>query len=343
MPDITIPAPSSCAAADSSGPDIQSIYAPIREDLERLEDEIGLLSESSHPFIQEATSYLLRNSGKRLRPALLILSSRMAGYQGETHFVLSALVETIHTASLIHDDIIDNAALRRGQATSHLRWGPQISVLLGDYLYIKALQLSLDFKDERIVRSLARASAEMIEGVLLECALSHDPDTSEEDYLEIITKKTAALFRAGCAIGGILGGQPQERIEDLAQFGAGFGITFQMVDDYLDFVGDAKDLGKPILRDLAEGRITLPLITALRRAEPARRERMAALIRSGTFSASARDEILAFVTSDGALDETRRKASQRMKESLPCLDRFPDSVFKESLQSLAAFILDRTY
>jgi octaprenyl-diphosphate synthase len=343
MPDIASPASAAGPSAAPAVPDIQSLYAPIRADLARLEEEIRCLSQSSHPFIREASSYLLGNSGKRLRPALLILCSRMAGYRGETHFILSALIETIHTASLIHDDIIDNSALRRGQATSHLRWGPQISVLLGDFLYIKALQLSLDIRDDRVVRSLARASAEMVEGVLVECALSHDPAISEADYLEIIAKKTAALFEAACSIGGMLGEQSPERIEDLGRFGAGFGISFQMIDDALDFRGDARDLGKPVLRDLAEGRVTLPLIAALRRAEPARRERIAALIRSRTFSAAAREEILAFVASDGALDETRAAADRRMRESLPYLDRFPDSAYKESLQGLAAFVLDRTF
>lgn len=267
----------------------------------------------------------------------------MAGYKGDTHFLLSALVEVIHTASLIHDDIIDNAALRRGQETSHLRWGPQISVLLGDFLYIKALQISLDFQDDRIVRSLARASAQMIEGVLLECAFSRDPATSEADYMEIVAKKTAALFAAGCSIGGILGDQPTDSIEELAEFGTGFGTAFQMVDDLLDFTGDPRDLGKPVLSDLTEGRITLPLITALRRAEPARRERIASLIREEALPPEARDEILSFVTADGALDEMRHKAFARMKETLPRLDGFPNSAYKESLRGLAAFVLDRTY
>jgi len=342
MPDIAISAPLSGRAAEPSGSDIQSIYAPIRTDLERLEAEIGRLSESSPPFIKAATSHLLRNSGKRLRPALVILSSRMAGYRGKAHVLLSALVEIIHTASLIHDDLIDNAALRRGEATSYLRWGPQISVLLGDYLYIKALRLSLEFEDKRISKSLTRATARMIEGVLLEYELSHQPATSEENYLDIISQKTGALFAAGCSIGGILAGRPPDRIEDLSRFGAGFGIAFQMIDDLLDFVGDAKVLGKPVLRDLGEGRLTLPLITALRRAEPARRERLASLIQSRVYSPAVQSEILAFVTSDGILDETRRKAAEWMKESLPFLDRFPDSVYKESLRSLAAFILDRT-
>jgi len=343
MSDATATPRAVAGAAEPGGADIRTLYAPIQADLDRLEVELDRLTKSSHPLIREAASYVIRNSGKRLRPALLILSARTAGYRGEDHFILSALVEVIHTASLIHDDIIDNAALRRGQATSHLRWGPQISVLLGDFLYIKALLLSLDFKDDRIVRSLARASSQMIEGVLMECAFSGDPLTSEADYLEIVAKKTAALFAAGCSIGGILGDQPPESVEALAQFGAGIGTTFQIIDDLLDFTGDPRDLGKPILNDLAEGRITLPLITALRRASPARRERIASLIRGGTLPPAARDEILSFVTSDGALDETRRKAALRIQEALPCLDRFPVSVYKESLRGLAGFILDRTF
>jgi octaprenyl-diphosphate synthase len=343
MSEIPVRPPAIARGEAPSASDIDGLYAPIRDDLDRLEAELDRLSAGSHPFIREAAAYVVRSSGKRLRPALLILSARMSGYRGWDHLLLSALVEVIHTASLVHDDIIDNADLRRGRAASHLRWGSQVTVLLGDFLYVKALHLALDFKDDRIVRCLARSSARMIEGVLMECALARDPATTEADYMEIVASKTAALFEAGCSIGGILGGLPPDAIDALARFGAGVGTTFQIVDDLLDFTGDPGDLGKPVLSDLAEGRITLPLIAALRRAAPDRRERIAALIRDGALPPEARAEILSFVTSNGAVDETRRLAAARIEAALPCLDAFPDSVYKESLRGLAAFILKRTY
>lgn len=338
------PAPESRTTPVAAPPaaDLGVLYAPVRTDLDRLESELARLSDAAHPLIREAAAYVVRNSGKRLRPALVILSARASGYRGEDHVLLSALVEVIHTASLIHDDIIDNSARRRGRETSHLRWGSRVSVLLGDFLYLKALRLALDFKDDRIVRSLARATSQMIEGVLMECAFSRDPSTSEESYLEIVAKKTASLFAAGCSIGGILGGLPSEAVEALDRFGAGVGTAFQIVDDLLDFTGDPDDLGKPVLSDLAEGRITLPLIAALRRADPSRRERVAALVRAESLSPAARDEILAFVTGNGALDEAREHAVRNMRGALPGLDRLPASAYRESLRGLAAFILDRT-
>ncbi|MBN2207123.1 MAG: polyprenyl synthetase family protein [Candidatus Aminicenantes bacterium] len=323
--------------------DLRAQYAPIQADLDRVDVALERLADGSPPLIREAAGYVVRGSGKRLRPALLILCARASGYRGEDHVALSAVVEVIHAASLIHDDIIDGADLRRGQATPHHRWGLRLSVLLGDFLYLKAFRLALDFKDDRIVRSLARAASHMIEGVLMECAYSRDPTTSEDIYLEIVAKKTAALFAAGCSIGGILGGLAPGSIDALSRFGAGVGTAFQIVDDLLDFTGSPGELGKPVLSDLREGRITLPLIAALRRAEPAGRERIASLLRTEALSPAAMDEILAFVTGNGALAEARRRAVRETKDALACLDALPASAHAESLRGLATLIANRTH
>jgi len=254
---------------------------------------------------------------------------------------MSTLVEAIHTASLIHDDIIDNSKTRRGRESIHARWGPNITVLLGDYLYIKALGLSLQSQHSQIIQILTSISARMVEGELHEYYLSGNLDLDEKDYLDIINKKTASLFSASCQIGGILGNASKEEENYLAEYGANLGMSFQIIDDLLDFTGDEKLLGKPTLSDLSEGRITLPLIYTLNNDGKENQKRVAELMKQKNQDKESFEEILKIVKSNGALDYTYKKAEEFSRKSRDIISQFPKSAHQEALSLLSEFILTR--
>jgi len=318
-----------------------AVYKDIKPDLDRVEEQLEAWSRSANPLTAEVSRYVLRKKGKRLRPALVLLASRLfeAG-PGEQVF-LASLVELIHTASLIHDDIIDKADVRRGEESVHAKWGPNVTVLLGDYLYIKSIGLALESRHDRIIHLLAEVSARMIEGELDELALSGNLGISEEQYLEIIEKKTAVLFSACCRIGAILGRASSGDENALAEFGRNIGLGFQIVDDLLDFTGDERTLGKPVMSDLAEGRVTLPLIHALRGDGRPHRERIAGLVGRRDMTVDDRSGVVIVLGSSGALDHTAAAARRYTEGALQILGRFPESSPKRALAALARFIVDR--
>lgn len=319
---------------------LEDIYRMIAEDLEKVEEHLHLFSASSNRLVSEVSAYLFQKKGKRIRPALVVLSSKLLNYQGQGHILMAALVEFIHTASLIHDDIVDNAGIRRGRDSVHARWGPHISVLFGDYLYIKTLGLSLQSEHPEIIRILTEISAHMIEGELTEYTLSGNLDLAEDDYLEIISKKTASLFAAACRIGGILGQATPEEESSLSAYGQNLGMTFQIIDDLLDFSGNENEMGKPILSDLLEGRITLPLIYTLNFDGWKNRQRLRSLLKENR-TAEYKDEILDIVKSNGALEYTYRKAEEFSAKSKEMLSRFTASGPREALSLLSEFVLTR--
>ena len=320
---------------------LSNLYSNIKKNLEKVEEELKLFSSSPNKLIHEVSSYLFQKSGKRIRPALLLLCSKLLGYKGKEHILMSTLVEAIHTASLIHDDIIDNSKIRRGRESIHARWGPNITVLLGDYLYIKALGLSLQSKHRQIIQILTSTSAKMVEGELYEYYLSGNLDLAEKDYLDIINKKTASLFSASCQIGGILGRASKREENFLIEYGANLGMSFQIIDDLLDFTGDEKILGKPILSDLSEGRITLPLIYTLDNDGRANQKRVMELLRQKNQDKESLEEILEIVKSNGALDYTYKKAEEFSFKSREIISQFPKSIHQEALSLLSEFILKR--
>jgi octaprenyl-diphosphate synthase len=254
---------------------------------------------------------------------------------------MSSLVETIHTASLLHDDIIDNSKTRRGRESAHAKWGPNITVLLGDYLYIKTIGRSLRSKHRQIVEILTDTSSKMIEGELNEYYVSWNLDINEKDYLDIINKKTASLFSASCQIGGILGNAKDEEENILADFGTTLGMTFQIIDDLLDYTGDEQKMGKPVLSDLREGRITLPLIYTLQNDGKENRNRILDLLKKKDLNKSSLEEILFMVQSNGALDYTHRKAKEFSDHSKQLLQQLPPSVQRDALSLFPDFILYR--
>ncbi len=314
----------------------------IRPELDRVEETLRGWASSGHPLVSELGKPLLAQSGKRLRPAVVLLSARLLGGGGGEDVFLGALMELLHTASLIHDDIVDNARTRRGLRTLHATWGTSLTVLLGDYLFIRSVDLALSSRHERAVRILAEASARMIEGELLETVESGNLDLGEADYLRIVERKTAALF-AGCGrLGAVLAGAGEREEEELRRFGLDFGMAFQVVDDVLDFTAVESSLGKPILSDLAEGRVTLPVIRLLA-ADPdgARRRRVAALLFKKRPAARTRRELVEALGAAGALEGARRVAAEHAARARERLAAFPDSPARRALDGLAAFVLTR--
>ncbi|MGZ5498443.1 MAG: polyprenyl synthetase family protein [Candidatus Aminicenantales bacterium] len=321
--------------------DMSSLYKEIRSDLDRVEDRLESWSRSSNPLTAEISGYVLRKKGKRLRPALVLLTSRLFSPGSEESVFLASLVELLHTASLIHDDIVDNAGVRRGKESVHTKWGPNITVLLGDYLYIKSIGLSLQSRHERVIRLLADVSARMVEGELDEYARSGDLKITEGQYLDIVENKTAVLFGACCRIGAILGLASPEEEEAVAAYGLNLGKTFQIVDDLLDVTGDARVLGKPVLSDLGEGRITLPLIRALESGGRAGRDRVKSLVGRKDISGEERRELVAALDAGGALDYATGRAREFAEKSLEAINPFPDTTPRETLIRLAVFGLLR--
>ncbi len=239
---------------------LSQIFEPIRADLAKVDEEFARHVQSRVQLIPQIGQYIRTSGGKRMRPAVLLMAARLSGYTGDRSILYAAVVEFIHTATLVHDDIIDDADLRRGRLAVHSRWGNDITVLLGDYLYIKSMALALTHDTLDIVRLLCDVTLKMIEGELYQLTKNGDADITEDEHFDIMRRKTAYLF-GGCAqIGGLLGGVSKEQEQALREYGFNLGMAFQLVDDLLDYTGDEETVGKPLGSDLREGKVTLPLI-----------------------------------------------------------------------------------
>jgi len=322
-------------------PELKPFYDNIRKDLDEVEEQLKLFSQSKNKLISEISTYLFKNSGKRIRPALLVLCSKLLGYKGKEHILLATLVETIHTASLVHDDIIDNSKTRRGMRSVHSKWGPNITVLLGDYLYIKTISLSLQSEFSQIIRILSDISTRMIEGELTEYYLSGNLDIAERDYLDVINKKTASLFSAACQIGGVISKATKKEENSLINYGMSLGMSFQIIDDLLDYTGNEKTMGKPILSDIKEGRITLPLIYTLKNDGRANRKIIREILSQKDFGKDSQKEILKILKSNGAFEYTYERAKEFTQRSKKIISQFPQSINRDSLILLPDFILTR--
>lgn len=323
-------------------PTLVGLYATIKNELNQVEDILRLWAESNNDLISDIGSYLFQKSGKRIRPAILLLCAKLLGYQGKEHIHMSALVESIHTASLLHDDIIDNSDQRRGDQTVHAKWGPNITVLLGDYLYIKTLGLSLDSQHREIIRIFTDVSTEMIDGELQEYSMSGNLEIDESQYLEILNKKTASLFAASCHIAGILSRSAKKDVSRLISFGSDLGMSFQLIDDLLDFSGDEKKLGKPVLTDLSEKRITLPLIYTVKNSGKDNLNRISQILQEEVLSEEAKTDIISMVKSNGALTYTFQKASEYSNKAKDSILKFPQSIYRDTLALISDFVLNRS-
>jgi octaprenyl-diphosphate synthase len=285
--------------------------------------------------------YIQKSGGKRVRPAVLLMAARLGGYTGDRAVLYASVVEFIHTATLVHDDIIDGADLRRGRLAVHSRWGNDITVLLGDYLYIKSMAMALTQDSLEIIRLLCDVTLRMIEGELYQLTKTGDVDITEDEHFEIIRRKTAFLF-GGCAqIGGMLGGMTREQEVALQEYGFNLGIAFQLVDDLLDYTADAAALGKPIGGDLREGKVTLPIIFLLRRGGEAADELIRSVVRDRAVTTEQWREILRLLREHRSTEQAYSRALEYAERAKNSLSAFPSSRERDALIALTDYVLSR--
>jgi octaprenyl-diphosphate synthase len=324
-----------------SSADLAQIFEPIREDLEAVEREFVRHIQSRVALIPEMGRYIQKSGGKRVRPAVLLMAARLSGYQGDRSVLYASVVEFIHTATLVHDDIIDDADLRRGRLAVHSRWGNDITVLLGDYLYIKSMAMALTQDSLEIIRLLCDVTLRMIEGELYQLTKNGVVDISEDEHFEIIRRKTAYLF-GGCAqIGGMLGEVGEERERELREYGFNLGVMFQLVDDLLDFTGESQALGKPIGGDLREGKITLPLIHLLQNGGPEANTLIRDVVKDRDVTAEDWARIRVLLAEHRSIDYAYARAVEFGENAKKHLRIFPDSPERDALMALADYVLVR--
>ena len=328
--------------ARSSAPaELANIFEPIRAELEAVEQAYTSHIQSRVELIPQIGRYIQTSGGKRVRPALLLMAARLGGYRGEPAVTYASVVEFIHTATLVHDDIIDDADLRRGQLAVHSRWGNEITVLLGDYLYIKSMGMALSYDSLDVVRLLCDVTLRMIEGELYQLTKTGDPDITEDEHFEIIRRKTAYLF-GGCAeIGGMLGKVTAEQRLALREYGFNLGIAFQLVDDLLDYTADQTALGKPIGGDLREGKVTLPAILLLQRDGGRAGELIRGAVRDREISTESWRELSALLREHRVLEHTYDRATEYATAAKGYLEVFPPSAEREALLALPDYVLAR--
>jgi octaprenyl-diphosphate synthase len=309
--------------------DMQAVNALIRR---RLASDVVL--------VNQVAEHIVGGGGKRLRPLLHLVAARAAGYRGEDHIVLAAVVEFIHTATLLHDDVVDESDLRRGRQTANALWGNAPSVLVGDFLYSRAFQMMVELDRMRVMRILADTTNRIAEGEVLQLLNIGNPDTGEAAYLDVIERKTAVLFAAATRLGAVLGGLPSAHEDTLARYGLDLGFAFQIADDVLDYASDADTLGKNIGDDLAEGKPTLPLIHAIAQSEAAQAERLREAIRTG--GREALGDVLQAIHATGALDYARKRAYGYARSARDALSVLPPSDERDALALLADYAIDRS-
>jgi octaprenyl-diphosphate synthase len=320
----------------------KEIFDLVRDDLALVEEELARQTAVAFEPVSEITGYLLGGGGKRLRPALLLLCNRYAGGSQESGAIrLAAVVELLHSATLIHDDVIDSANTRRGRPSTNSRWGNHRSVLAGDWLYMQSFQIALGERNFRILDVLIDLTQKMVEGEFIQLEKIGRIDVTEDDALRLATFKTACLC-SGCArLGAVLAGLEGEEEEALASYGRYAGLAFQLVDDLLDFTASAKQLGKPVLSDLKEGKVTLPLIYAMENGHRDARELVMRVLEEKEFDSVRPETLVALVQDSGALNRTRDLAHEYARRAKASLDGAADTEYGRALMTLPDFILAR--
>jgi octaprenyl-diphosphate synthase len=321
--------------------DLATVRALLGDDWPAVNREIQARLSSDVALVSSVAHYIIGSGGKRLRPLITLLSARACGYEGDRHIVAAAVIEFIHTATLLHDDVVDGSQLRRGQDTANSVFGNEASVLVGDFLYSRAFQMMVQVGQMRLMDVMADATNTIAEGEVLQLMNCRDPDTTEARYMEVIYRKTARLFEAGAQVGAILAAQSRAVEDGMVTYGRELGLAFQLVDDALDYDADRDELGKNIGDDLAEGKPTLPLIYALRRGSPREQVAIRRAIEQGGLDEI--DTIRAAIQRTGALAYTASRARDCAFRARQALDRVPDSPFKGALEELADFAVERRY
>lgn len=315
----------------------------MRDDLAQVELRFRVYLESDVPLIRKVGEYVLSSGGKRIRPMLLLLSARMSGYSGDQHIALASVVEFIHTATLLHDDVVDAAVLRRGNASANTVWGNEVSVLVGDFLFAKSFAVMVQTGDLRVLEIFSDATTKMAEGEVLQLIGAGDVAMDEDRYMTVIRTKTAVLIAAACRCGGFLGGATPEQDQALQNFGMDLGVAFQLMDDALDYVADETDFGKASCHDLEEGKVTLPLIHTLRSCTDEERGAIAAVLEREELTAVDRALVTGLISRYDGILYTRARASRMVESAKSTLAVFPESPAKEALCELADFVVQRGY
>ncbi|MER2527098.1 MAG: octaprenyl diphosphate synthase [Candidatus Competibacter denitrificans] len=320
---------------------IEHIRAPIADDLQAVNALIRHQLHSDVVLINQLSAYIIEGGGKRLRPVTVLLAAQVCGYTGPQHIDAAAIIEFIHTATLLHDDVVDESGLRRGRETANAIWGNQASVLVGDFLYSRAFQMMVSIGSMRVMEIMADTTNTIAEGEVMQLLNCHDPDTTEERYMAVIHCKTAKLFEAAAQLGAVLAGRPLEDELAMARYGLHLGTAFQLIDDVLDYSASSAELGKNIGDDLAEGKPTLPLIHAMRHGSPEEAQIIRNAIEQGGLQQI--DLVTRTIESTGALDYTSRLAAKEAELAITSLPRLPESPARDALIGLAQFAVNRRY
>lgn len=320
---------------------LDSIRSLVQADLEAADSFICSELRSDIPFINQLVEYILTAGGKRIRPLLVLLTAKAFRHEDQQHIRLAAAIELIHTATLLHDDVVDNSTLRRGHETTNAIWGNEASVLVGDFLYSRAFQLIVKLGNLPILQIFADATNIIAEGEILQLLNCRDPDTTESAYFEVIRRKTAKLFEVAAQTGAALSTFSTAEMNAMQQYGMQLGIAYQLIDDAMDYHSSAQEMGKNIGNDLSEGKPTLPLIHALRHGSPAEVKIIRHAIKTG--SSEHLNSIIGIIESTGAIEYTANAAKQHALNAKTTLTHIPESPYRQALHDLTEFVVERSY
>jgi octaprenyl-diphosphate synthase len=321
---------------------MEHVLTLLNDDLRRVEMQFREDLTSRVPLIRKVGEYVLASGGKRIRPMLVLLSARLAGYRGDAHIGLASVVEFIHTATLLHDDVVDSAVLRRGQDSANAVWGNEASVLVGDFLFAKSFSIMVRAGSLPVLQALSDATTMMAEGEVLQLVSTCDLDLAEERYIEVVQNKTAVLLAAACRCGAILGGCPVDQEEALAAYGMDLGIAFQCMDDALDYVADQAEFGKARGHDLLEGKVTLPLIHALRCCSADERRQAEAIVSGDQLPQADLDMVIGLIERYDGIAYTRQRASELVESAKRQLAIFPAGPVRDALFEVADYVVRRS-
>lgn len=319
---------------------LQDCRRLVAEDMARVDALIQRRLASEVALINQLSTYIIGSGGKRLRPQLVLLAAGACRYSGEHHIAIAAIIEFIHTATLLHDDVVDASDLRRGRDTANAVWGNEAAVLVGDFLYSRSFEMMVEVQSMQVMDILASTTNRISEGEVMQLLNVHEPDISEAQYIDVIEAKTARLFEAATRLGAELANQPADVIQGLADYGKYLGMAFQILDDVLDYRSDAASMGKNVGDDLAEGKTTLPLIYAMRDGDAAQRHMIAQAITAGGLGSLP--DVLVAITATGALERSTQRARQASRDAIAALHPLPESRYKEALICIAHYSVERT-
>ena len=321
--------------------DFEAVQDLLKTDTSAVDTLILNRLSSDVVLINQLGAYIINSGGKRLRPMIVLLSALASGYRGDKHILLAAVIEFIHTATLLHDDVVDSSDMRRGKATANDIWGNEASVLVGDFLYSRSFEMMVEAGNMRVMDILSHTTNNIAEGEVMQLLNINEPDISEQQYDEVIRAKTAILFEAAARIGAVISDQDEIIEQSLANYGQHLGVAFQLVDDLLDYSSSSEAMGKNVGDDLAEGKPTLPLIHAMQHASAADRDLLSTAIQSGGLDKI--NQVMAIIESTDSLSYTSQRASAEAEKAKQALTVLPDSVYKEAMITLADFSVLRAY